>query len=86
MYIIFSKISPKHIEATSMAFLSSVSNFRSTSRGLVGTWINDKFVGVTTEDLSDYYILVLIGLFMSFLPLLFIRLIPTRAEVNALTV
>lgn len=55
MSVIFAKITPKHIEATSFALLASISNFRSTFRGWTGAYINDAFVGVTTEDLSNYW-------------------------------
>ena len=61
-----------------MAFLSSMTNMRYASRAFLGTWINDKYVGVTLDDLSDYYKLVIIAMIMSFISLLFIKLIPTR--------
>ena len=71
MSIIFAKICPKNIEATSFSLLASVSNFRGTIRNILGTFINDKWVGVTETDLSNYYILVTIGFCCGFLPLLF---------------
>jgi len=84
MSVIFAKITPKHIEATSFALLASVSNFRSTVRGLIGAYINDAFVGVTIEDLSKYWQLVAIGFACSFIPLFFLFLIPTKAQINTL--
>ena len=84
MSVLMAKICPKRIEATSFALLAGVSNFRGTIRGRIGTWINDAFVGVSREDLSDYYILVTIGFFCSFIPLLFLRLIPTRKDIEIL--
>lgn len=78
MSIIFAKICPKHIEATTFALLAGVSNFRGTISSWIGAWINETFVGVTESDLSKYWILVTISYGCSFLPLLFIWLIPTR--------
>ena len=84
MSVIMTKICPKHIEATSFALLAGVSNFRGTVRGWMGSWINEKWVGVTQEDLSDYWVLVLIGTICSFLPLFFLWLIPTRKGIEDL--
>ena len=84
MSVIFAKITPKHIEATSFALLAGVSNFRATVRGWIGAAINDAFIGVTTEDLSKYWQLVLVGFVCSFIPLFFLWLIPTKAQVDAL--
>ena len=84
MSIIFAKICPKHIEATSFSLLASVSNFRGTIRSYLGAYINTTWVGVTESDLSKYYVLVTIGFFCSFLPLLFIWLIPSRKEIDDL--
>ena len=79
MSVIFTKITPKHIEATSFALLAGVSNFRATLRGWIGSAVNDAFVGVTTDDLSNYWQLILIGFVCAFIPLFFLWLIPTKA-------
>lgn len=47
MCIIFAKICPKHIEATTYALLSGVSNFRGSLGAWIGAIINKAFVGVT---------------------------------------
>lgn len=47
MSIIFGKICPKHIEATTFALLAGVSNFRGNISSWLGNWVNDTFVGVT---------------------------------------
>lgn len=52
MSVIMTKICPKHIEATSFALLAGVSNFRGTLRSWIGSYVNDKYVGVTEQDLS----------------------------------
>ena len=84
MSVICAKITPKHIEATSFALLAGVSNFRSTIRGWIGAAINDTFVGVTTDNLADYWKLVTIAFVCSFIPLFFLYLIPTKAQIDAL--
>lgn len=84
MSVIFAKITPKHIEATSFALLAGVSNFRASVRGWLGAYINDAFVGVTQDDLSGYWKLVTISFFCSFIPLMFLNLIPTKASVDKL--
>ena len=76
--VIMTKICPKHIEATSFALLASVSNLTSSISSWSGTWINDNFVGVTTGDMSHYWVLAMLSLAFQFLPLLFINMIPTR--------
>lgn len=79
-----SKITPKGIEGTTFALLAGISNFRGTVRGWTGSWINDKFVGVTRDDLTDYWILATIAFVGSFIPLLFIRLVPTRNQIESI--
>ena len=84
MSVIMSKICPKHIEATSFALLAGVSNFRATIRSWTGSIINDRFVGVTEDDLSQYWVLCVISFVCSFLPLLFLWLVPTKQQINDL--
>lgn len=84
MSVIMAKICPKRIEATSYALLAGVSNFRGTLRSWIGSWVNDKWVGVTESDLSKYWVLVTIGFACSFLPLIFLWLIPTRKQIEEL--
>ena len=84
MSVLFAKITPRYIEATCFAVLAGVSNFRGTARGWIGALINDSFVHVSKEDLSNYWILVVIQFICGFLPLLVLWLIPTRAQVDSL--
>ena len=79
--VLFAKITPANIEATSFAMLAGIYNFRGTLSGYVGTWVNDQFVGVTRDDLSKYYILCLIGLITGLIPLFFLHWIPTKASI-----
>ena len=61
MMVLFAKITPKKIEATCFAFLGGTTNFcRSMTAPIVGATINDWFVGVTGDNLKDYYMLQLI--------------------------
>lgn len=84
MSVIYAKICPQHIEATSFAILAGVNNFSSTISSWVGTWINDTFVGVKEDDLSKYWVLVTIQYVCCFLPLLLLWLIPTRKQIEEL--
>lgn len=45
--VLFAKITPKRIEATCFAFLTGTCNFTGSLRGLIGSYVNKKFVGVT---------------------------------------
>ena len=47
MSVIYAKITPHNIEATSFAMLAGVSNFRYTLRSWLGSAINNQFVNVT---------------------------------------
>lgn len=58
--VLFAKICPKHIEATCFALLAGISNFKGTFRGWIGSIINDNFVKVSKDDLSKYWVLVVI--------------------------
>jgi len=84
MSVVYAKICPRRIEATSFALLSSVSNARGTIRSWLGTFINEQWVGVSVKDLSNYWVLVTISFACSFLPLLFLWLIPTREDISKL--
>jgi len=81
LLVLFAKITPKHIEATVFAFLTSVNNFSSTVVSpLIGAFINDHYVGVTSEDFTNFYVLIIIQIACIGIPLLFIRLIPLKKE------
>lgn len=80
---LFAKITPAKIEGTVFAFLTGTTNLaNSVLAPMVGVWINEKFVGVTAEDLSKYKQLCLIGLAYSFLGFLIIPLIPLKTDIN----
>ena len=82
--VIYAKICPKHIEATTFALLTGVGNFRFSISSYVGAYVNDSFIGVTETNLKDYWVLVLISFLCSFLPRLLIWMIPTRKQIDQL--
>jgi len=59
--VLFAKITPAHVEATMFAFLCSVTNAANSFPGrILGALINKWFVGVTTEDMSSLWQLIVI--------------------------
>lgn len=80
---LFAKITPKRIEGTTYALLTSATNLSfSVISPNMGTAINKRFVGVSADDLSKYDILVLINLFGSLLSFVLVFLIPTNAQIR----
>lgn len=56
--VLFAKITPNHIEASCFAFLTGTLNFcNGVLAPMVGTKINDYFVGVTSKDLDKFHVL-----------------------------
>ena len=83
MMVLFAKITPNHIEATFFAFVTGTSNFcNGVISPFIGSQLNDLLVGVTDKDLSKYPILMIISMFTSVLPFLFLHLIPLREELK----
>ena len=80
--VLMAKITPKNIEATCFAFLTGTLNFCSVISPLLGTKLNDMFVGVSAENLTNYPTLILIQVVTSFLPLLLLSFIPTKSEIK----
>ena len=84
MMIVFAKITPRRIEATAFAFLTGTYNLSSSLHGVVGSIVNSTFVGVSQDDLSKYWVLVSISIVMSVIPVMFLRLLPTRQQLDDL--
>ena len=82
MCVLFAKITPHNIEATCFAMLAGLYNFKNSIRGYIGVTINSQFVGVTRDHMEDYWKLKVISLVCSFLPLLFLFLIPTNKQIE----
>lgn len=80
---LFAKVTPAKIEGTVFAFLTGTTNLaNSVLAPMVGVFINDKFAGVTADDLSNYKKLCLISLATSFLGFFILPLIPRKADIN----
>jgi len=79
LVVLFAKITPKNIEATTFAFLTGMVNLARLLSRLGGSWLNNALIGVTLEDLSLYWVLTAILIGTSFYPILFLWLLPTRA-------
>ena len=77
--ILFAKITPKRIEATTFAFLTGAGNLSAGMKQLGGYAINKwSGINVTEQDLSGYSYLVLIGFFCGLSVLGYVWLLPTR--------
>jgi hypothetical protein len=80
---LFAKVTPAKIEGTVFAFLTGTTNLaNNVISPMIGVWINQKFVGVKSDDLSKYKYLVLIGLFTSCLGFLILPLIPLKSDIE----
>ena len=83
MMVLFAKITPKAIEASCFAMLTGVTNlswgFLSPT---IGTQINERFVGVSSDNLKDMPQLCMISFTCSFIPLLFVSLIPLKDDIK----
>ena len=79
---LFAKITPTRIEGTVFAFLTGTTNLaNSVLSPMVGVWLNEKFVGVTADDLSKYKDLCLIGIISSAVGFLILPLIPLKTQI-----
>jgi hypothetical protein len=79
---LFAKITPKKIEGTVFAFLTGTTNLANNVLApMVGVWINEKFVGVTADDLSNYKSLCFVGIITSVLGFLILPLIPLKDQI-----
>lgn len=58
MMVLFAKITPPHIEGTCFAFLTGTTNFLyGVLATYTGSLVNDTFIGVTSDDLSNFKLL-----------------------------
>lgn len=81
---LFAKITPMKIEGTVYAVLTGTTNLSSTLLSpMVGVWINERFVHVTANDLSNYKTLCLISFATTFLGFLLVPLIPLYETIDA---
>ena len=81
---LFAKITPTRIEGTVFAFLTGTVNLANTVISpMIGVYLNNKFVGVTADDLSGYPKLCFIGIMTSFLGFLVVPLIPLKDDITS---
>lgn len=80
--VLFAKMIPSNIESSMFAMLTGLMNLSNgfTSK-MLGNAVN-YFVGVEEKNLQDLWILYVIQAGCSLLPLLFIWLIPSKAQVE----
>jgi hypothetical protein len=79
---LFAKITPTKIEGTVFAFLTGTTNLANNVLSpMIGVWINEKFVGVTADDLSQYKKLCFISFVCCFFGFLLLPLIPTKNDI-----
>lgn len=85
--ILFAKICPERIEATTFAFLTGTFNFTGVMRGFIGSYVNEwSGINVTEFDLSRYAELVLISFFCGLTPLIYLWLLPTKKQIEDLAI
>ena len=76
---LFAKIVPKRVEGTLYAFMTGAMNLSGgVLAPMVGVYINDKFVGVTSDNLKGYSTLCLISFILTFATFILLPLIPTN--------
>lgn len=79
--VLFTKITPRYIEATVFAFLTGAFNFSNSVGGpLLGSFFC-RFIGVNSSNLGDYYKLLIIQLVAVMFTFLYIGLVPKRKEI-----
>lgn len=80
--VLFAKLIPERIESSLFAFSTGMMNLANLFIAPdLGNLINALFFHITTEDLSELWKLYAVQSVMSLLPILFIWLLPKRAEV-----
>lgn len=79
--VLFTKITPHYVEATVFAMLTGAFNFSVSVGGpMLGSFLC-RMVGVNSENLDGYYILLTIQTVAILFTFLYIFLVPTRAEI-----
>ena len=76
-------MTPERVEATMMAFATSCMNL--SAGGLpeiLGLTINKWFLGISEDDLSNYYLVPVILLFATLYEIMIIRFIPLMKDIQ----
>lgn len=81
--VLFQKLIPPHVESTMSAFSAGIVNISNGLLGqMIGVAVNKWFIGVTSDDLTNYPAIPLIGLGCCFYELLIIQLIPVQSDID----
>jgi hypothetical protein len=85
-FIIMAKVIPPGVEGTMVSLFTTIVNLNQfTIKTALGSYINDRFVGVTNSNIEKYWVLSIIETVGKLLPLMYIYLlVPTNDEVNEL--
>ena len=78
----FQRLTPMNVETTMIAFAASLLNM---ANGVIGKFSGiffNLFVGVSKEDLSDYWVLKVINIVSFFYQICFIWMIPLKADLE----
>jgi len=81
---VYAKVIPRNVEGTSFAILTGCWNLFGNMQGPIGAAVNKYWVGCTATDLSKYWILVMISIGTTLLPLFFIWLLPSNKQIAVL--
>jgi hypothetical protein len=84
LMVVYTKMVPRNIEATCFALFTSASNLGHVLSGLIGTAVNVMYIGVSKDNLDDYYILNIIQYSCSLMPLFFLYYVPTKRHIESI--
>jgi len=76
---LLAKITPSHVEATVFAFATSIMRAsRQLGGSMMGVFVNDAFIGMTSKNLKDIDKAIIISCICRLLPLTYVFMIPTK--------
>ena len=82
-FVLIAKISPTHVEATIFSFSASIVSLTMGFAGkMMGLLWNALFFHVDADNLDDLYKMYILEMCLTFVCLLYVRLIPTWEEVE----
>ena len=80
--VIHTRITPHSVEATVLSVLGGMSNFGFGVFGPITGNLWAYFFGIDKENLSNLYLGLIVKLIFSFVPLLFLKLLPNKEEIE----
>ena len=78
--ILFNQLTPNKIEASMFALLTGIFNFSMSVGGPLFGSVLAQFFNVTSKDMSNYYVLIIIQILCEIGALFLIPLIPLKCE------